>query len=306
MSLRLSSSQSAHYVSLWGGLGIPGSEVPTDGDNGGSPLVNDGISPVSEYRIETVTAPSAGTLTVYPDTSYLFEGAPDGEYAWVYKVREDSIDRGNATEYLIVGSPVVSFAVTPALPAFSGSITTGGATISFDVTPSLPTFSGSLSISPAVQTSVTADLPTFSGSITTGGVALSFSITPDLPAFSGGVSISPVVSTAATAELPAFSGSISTGGVVVWSSATAPLPSFSGSISSGASVAFNAHPALPTFFGSITGYVPAGLTLSPQDIAAIAAAVIAAMRAANPPVPVECDCPTAIENADALLSRTWP
>lgn len=45
---------------------------------------------------------------------------------------------------------------------------------------------------------------------------------------------------------------------------------------------------------------------SGPSAADIAAEVIAALRAANPPVPVECDCPTAVEVADAVWSKTLP
>lgn len=38
----------------------------------------------------------------------------------------------------------------------------------------------------------------------------------------------------------------------------------------------------------------------------IAAEVIATLRAANPPVPVECGCPSATEVADAVWSKTLP
>lgn len=253
MSLRLSSSQSSHFVSLWGGLGIPGDEVPLTGDNGGSPLANDGISPASEYRIETVTPPSAGTLDVYPDTSYLFRDAPEGTYPWVYRLWEDSIDRDTATEYLVVGSPVVSF----------------------DAAPALPTFAGGIAVYPVVQTDAAIALPAFAGSILSGGALVSVDFVLPLPVFSGGAKVSPVVQSASIVALPAFSGSISTGGFSAWIDFTAPLPAFS---------------------GSITGYVPAGTTLSPQDILAIADAVYAKFVAEG------------YENhvADALLSRTWP
>lgn len=234
MSLRLSSSQSAHFVSLWGGLGIPGSEVPTTGDNGGSPLANDGISPSSEYRIETVTPPSSGTLALFPDTSYEFSGAPDATYPWTYRVWEDSVDRGTAIEYLVVGSPVVAFSASPAFPAFSGSITivSGSVEVSFDVTAAPPTFAGSVGMSPVVQTAAMPAPPTFSGVVTVGD------------------------------------------GTFVWFDYTTPLPAFAGAISSGTSVSFDAVPMLPVFSGSITvvsgGF---GGALSEEDVQRIAAAV---------------------------------
>jgi len=192
MTLRLSSSQSAHYVSLWGGLGIPGSEVPTTGDNGGSPLANDGISPAPQYRIETVTAPSSGTLALFPDTSYEFSGAADGTYPWIYRVWEDSVDRGTATEYLVVGSPVVSFTAAPAFPVFSGSIsiTAGSMAVSFDVVAEHPVFAGSVGMSPVVQISAIPALPTFSGIINVGsGTFVWGNSTAPLPVFSGSITV---------------------------------------------------------------------------------------------------------------------
>ena len=186
MSLRLASSQSSHLVSLWGGLGIPGSEVPTTGDNGGSPLANDGITATSEYRIETVTAPGAGTLTVYPDTSYEFSG-PDGTYAWTYRVYEDSVDRGTANETLVIGSPVAAFASTTTLPAFSGSASVSSA-------------------SPETAISATTALPTFSWSPSS-GIGFVFSSTTGLPTFSGNAHTSPAATVITQTMLPVFMGS---------------------------------------------------------------------------------------------------
>lgn len=52
---------------------------------------------------------------------------------------------------------------------------------------------------------------------------------------------------------------------------------------------------------------PGVTTLTPDDISAIAAAVIAALQATTIPVDAVTGAwPTAVENADALLSRTWP
>lgn len=202
MSLRLSQSQSSHLVSLWGGLGIPGSEVPATGDNGGSPLVNDGITGSSEYRIETVTLPSAGTLTVYPDTSFEFSGAADGEYEWIYRVFEDSIDRGTATEFLIVGSPSASFASTVAAPVFSGSASVAGD-------------------SPVVSCDFTVPLPAFAGSAGVAGASFSINSNLAAPAFAGSMHVSPVTACAATVPRPVFSGSATGDETLLYTSAPA-------------------------------------------------------------------------------------
>ena len=47
--------------SAYPGLGILGSAIPTAGDNGGSPVLNDGISAGKEYRWALVTPPASGT-----------------------------------------------------------------------------------------------------------------------------------------------------------------------------------------------------------------------------------------------------
>jgi len=114
MSLRLQSSASQHYVSIWGGLGIPGADIPASGDNGASPLHDDGLASSAEYRIVTTSNPSAGTLTVYPDTSLSFF-APDGVYTWVFTLYEDSVVVGSETVTLAVGGSSVSLFISDAL-----------------------------------------------------------------------------------------------------------------------------------------------------------------------------------------------
>lgn len=106
-------------VSKWPGLGIPGSEIPTAGGSGGSPLANDGISPTSEYRIATVSAPPAGTLTVYPDTSFDFAG-PDGSYTWSFNVWENNVLLSGGPEVVTL---TIGVAVQYARP--TSDVTTG-------------------------------------------------------------------------------------------------------------------------------------------------------------------------------------
>jgi hypothetical protein len=120
MSLRLQSSASQHTVSLWGGLGIPGADIPASGDHGASPLHDDGLASSAEYRIVTTAAPSAGTLTVYPDTSLSFS-APDGVYTWVFTLYEDSVVVGSETVTFEVG--VVAQYAHPTADAATGAWT---------------------------------------------------------------------------------------------------------------------------------------------------------------------------------------
>ena len=87
----------AHTVKQYAGFGILGSAIPATGDNGGSPVLNDAISSTAEYYWRVETLPDAGTLTIYPDLSYLLVGASDGVHPWVYRLFENGIDQGTAT-----------------------------------------------------------------------------------------------------------------------------------------------------------------------------------------------------------------
>jgi hypothetical protein len=106
MSHRVASAplfSGSHVVSPWGGLGIPGSEIPTAGDSGASPLANDEIAATSEYRLEVLTPPTAGTLKFNPDTSFLFSGAPNGAYSLEYEGFGDGGSYGSVTDPITVG-----------------------------------------------------------------------------------------------------------------------------------------------------------------------------------------------------------
>ena len=87
----------AHAVRLYPGFGILGADIPATGDNGGSPVLNDGISGPAEYHWRVVTQPDSGTLTIHPDLSYELAGASDGSHPWVYRLFENGVDQGTAT-----------------------------------------------------------------------------------------------------------------------------------------------------------------------------------------------------------------
>ena len=87
----------AHVVKLYAGFGILGADIPTTGDNGGSPVLNDSTNPAAEYHWRVETPPDSGTLTIYPDLSYTLEGAADGSHPWVYHLFENGVSQGTAT-----------------------------------------------------------------------------------------------------------------------------------------------------------------------------------------------------------------
>jgi hypothetical protein len=88
-----------------GGLGVLGSEVPSDGVDGPSPIYN-GLSLPSEnnneFRIVLITTPTLGTLFIYEDTSFSFTG-PDGVHTWTYGAYKDGILYGTGTVTLVIG-----------------------------------------------------------------------------------------------------------------------------------------------------------------------------------------------------------
>lgn len=133
MSHRVASAHlfaGSHVVSRWGGLGIPGAEIPTTGDNFGSPLADDDTLTGAEYRLVVVTPPSAGTLVFYPDTSFEFLGAVDGSYSLTYQAWENGVSYGSATDTLAVG---VVNANAPGGTGTGTSVGSGGSAVGITV-----------------------------------------------------------------------------------------------------------------------------------------------------------------------------
>lgn len=100
----------AHTIKRYAGFGILGADIPAGGDSGGSPVLNDGIAPSSEYHWRVVTPPGSGTLTIYPDLSFDLDGAADGDWPWQYRLFEDGTDQGVATVNIHVGAYAVTVA----------------------------------------------------------------------------------------------------------------------------------------------------------------------------------------------------
>jgi len=97
-------------VKKYAGWGILGADIPTTGDNGGSPVLNDSINPTSEYYWRVETPPSDGVLTIYHDLTFEWDatGVADGSYPWVYRLFEDGASQGTATVSQTVGSGGIS------------------------------------------------------------------------------------------------------------------------------------------------------------------------------------------------------
>jgi len=183
---------SSHTVKQYAGFGILGADIPTTGDNGGSPVLNDSINPTSEYHWRVETPPSAGVLTIYPDLTFEWDatGVPDGSYPWAYRLFEDGTDDGTATVSQTVGSGGISadLAATEAGDTLSVS-----ASVPLSASLSYTEFADSVSGSSAVTIHATATLTEAGDSVS-------------------GVS---VVSITATASIAESADSLSASGTVV-------------------------------------------------------------------------------------------
>lgn len=114
---------SAHTVKQYAGFGILGADIPTTGDNGGSPVLNDGIVSTSEYHWRVETPPSDGVLTIYPDLTFDWDaaGVADGSYPWVYRLFEDGTDEGTATVSQTVGTVTATASIAESDDSLSAS-----------------------------------------------------------------------------------------------------------------------------------------------------------------------------------------
>lgn len=105
----------AHTVKKYAGFGIKGADIPSSGDSGGSPVLNDGILGTSEYYWRLETTPGSGTLTLYPDLSFEHYGAADGSWAWQYRLywvdADGTVGDGTATVTDIFGSGAVALLI---------------------------------------------------------------------------------------------------------------------------------------------------------------------------------------------------
>lgn len=127
MSLRVDTASLITSALVCGhrGLGVLGSAVPSSGDSGAGYLYNDLSLPADAGKevCGRITAwPSAGTLTAYEDSSFIFEGAPDGAYTFDYQLYVDGAATGSpATVSLLIGSAPATIACSPGNATAAGS-----------------------------------------------------------------------------------------------------------------------------------------------------------------------------------------
>lgn len=299
-------------TSAYPGLGILGAAIPASGDNGGSPVLNDGINSAKEYRWELVTPPSAGSITLFEDLTCLFSGSPDGIYTAVYRLWEDGANQGTATITLQIGPSHTT--ITATLAGVVGSVASAPSPKTVISSALANIFGAVTSASGTSLTTVSASLGNISGAIAS-RVSPKTTISATLSGVSGAVvSSTGVAVTTISANLAAIVGSVSAKSSPV-TTITATLNHITGAVTSSPAgvVATQLGAVLQNIVGNINS-VGHSVSLSQADINNIVAALLTALQSARLPVnvvevlaqPVAGEWPTAIENADALLSRNWP
>lgn len=291
--------------SAYPGLGILGADIPTTGDNGGSPALNDGINPSSEYRWALVTPPASGTITLYEDLTFEFFAAANGIHSATYRLWEDGVDQGTATITLQVGPSYTTISVT------------------------LDNLVGSLASVPVPRTAISATLANVFGSVAS-QVSPKTSINAALANITGAVASYPSGSTITTinATLDGVTGSLSSESAPVTGIA-AVLGNITGSLASKVSPvttitatldhvtgAVSCYPTGSAFtqinavlsdvLGSLASSSSGGFSgsLSDADIARIVAALLAALNATTIPVNIKQVNSVPIKGS-GVVGDTW-
>lgn len=288
-------------TSAYPGLGILGSAIPTTGDNGGSPVLNDGISAGKEYRWALVTSPASGTITLYEDLTFEFSGAADGIHSATYRLWEDGVDQGTATITLQVGPSYTTIAVTLAnIVGAVASVPVPRTSISA----TLANVFGSVSSQVSPKTSINATLANIVGSVASypSGTTIS-TINAVLGDVVGLLTSKSAPVTAISATLGNITGSLGSK-VVPVTTITATLDHVTGAVSCypSGSAFTQINAVLEDVLGNIASTSSGGFTgsLSDADIQRIVVAVIAALNATTIPTDVRK------VNGDTIIGHGLP
>lgn len=155
----------------YAGHGILGADIPSTGDNGGSPVLNDSISPTAEYRWTVETPPASGTLSVFEDCSFEYDNATAGTYNFVYRLYEDGVSQGTATVTLQIGAAETTITATTANAV--GSLASYS-TVSCTIAATTANAVGSLASGVGTVCTITATTANASGSLISQSAATSF------------------------------------------------------------------------------------------------------------------------------------
>lgn len=283
--------------SVYPGLGIFGADIPTTGDNGGSPVLNDGISAGKEYRWALVTPPASGTITLYEDLTFEFSGAANGIHSATYRLWEDGADQGTATITLQVGPSYTTISVT--LANVVGAVSSVPVPRT-GISATLANVFGSIASQVSPKTSINATLANLVGSVSSypSGTTIS-TINAVLGDVVGSFASKSEPVTAIAATLGNITGSLASK-VSPVTTITATLDHVTGAVSCypSGSAFTQINAVLSDVLGNITSSSSGGFSgsLSDADIARIvaalpsasdiAAALLAALNATTIPADV--------------------
>lgn len=274
-------------TSAYPGLGVLGSAIPTTGDNGGSPVLNDGIGAGKEYRWALVTSPASGTITLYEDLTFEFSGASDGIHSATYRLWEDGVDQGTATITLQVGPSYTTISVT--LDNVTGAVSSAPVPRT-GISATLADVFGSVASSVSPKTGINATLANLVGSVSSyqSGTTIS-TINAVLGDVVGSLTSKSAPVTAISATLGSITGSLGSKSSPVMT-ITATLDHVTGAVSCypSGSAFTQINAVLQDVLGNLASTSSGGFTgsLSDADIQRIVVAVIAALNATAIPVNV--------------------
>lgn len=197
-------------VKKYAGWGILGADIPTTGDNGGSPVLNDSPQAGSEYHWRLETAPSSGTVTIYPDLTFTHTGAADGVWTWQYRLYEDGVSQGVSTVTDTFGN-IATLSVSESADTVTSSANIiDGVNATLSVTESADTVSASASVPLSASLSYTEAADSASGTAT-----VTINATATLTETGDSISGVSVVEITATASLTESSDSLSASATLV-------------------------------------------------------------------------------------------
>lgn len=297
--------------SVYPGLGILGADIPTTGDNGGSPVLNDGISAGKEYRWALVTPPASGTITLYEDLTFEFSGAANGIHSATYRLWEDGVDQGTATITLQVGPSYTTISVT--LDNLVGSLASVPVPRTA-ISATLANVFGSIASQVSPKTSINATLANITGVVASypSGSTIG-TINAVLGDVVGSLASKSTPVTAISAALGNITGSLGSK-VVPVTTITATLDHVTGAVScyQSGSVFTQINAVLSDVLGNIASSSSGGLSgsLSDADIARIVAAlpsasdIAAAILALAQLTPIHSDVRKV--NGDTIIGHGIP
>ena len=209
-------------TSIWDGLGIPASQIPSTGTSGAAYLYNDiaaqGASATDEFYSNVLTTPASGTFTHNEYSAFSLVGAADGTHLATYEGYLNGVKYGDYTITMEIGSNESNTSIAGDLPKLTSSMTVAitAAGYNINIAGSLPKPSSSISMAsvvPSYNMNVAGSLPKVNStmSITVGNNSVNINLAGNLPKITSSMSITrtaPSYNIDITSTLPKLNSSL--------------------------------------------------------------------------------------------------